>query len=243
VSAPVPYRTTIRHSRTERAHHAFRYRHVMWLVDLDDIPPPRRLARWLPRFVASDHFGDPHAPIRTNVERYLAGNDIDLDGGRILMLTNPRSLGYAFNPLTVFWCYAANGTLRTIVAEVHNTFGERHCYLVEPGADGRRDVEKELYVSPFFAVDGTYDMRFGEPGDEIRIAITLRRGPQSEPVFTATLDGRRGRTPRSFALAALRHPCSSMRVTALIHWQALQLWLRRIPIAPRPIAPRQEHVS
>ncbi len=243
MSPPVPYRTTIRHARTERVRHAFRYRHVMWLVDLDELPSPhRRLGRWLPRFLARDHFGDPADTLRTNVERYLAGNGIELHGGRILMLTNPRSLGYVFNPITVFWCYGTDGDLRTIVAEVHNTFGERHCYLVDPESDGRA-VEKDFYVSPFLSVDGTYDMRFGEPGDDVRIAITLRRGPGGDPAFAATLDGRRGKVPRSFELAALRHPAASLRVIALIHWQALRLWLRRLPVVTRPPATRQEHVS
>jgi uncharacterized protein len=243
VSAPVPYRTTIRHSRTERVHHAFRYRHLMWLVDLDHVPEPHRhLGSWLPQFLTRDHFGDPRGTLRTNVEQYLAGNGIELDGGRILMLTNPRSLGYAFNPITVFWCYASDGSLRTIIAEVHNTFGERHCYLVDPEANAA-NVDKDFYVSPFFPVDGTYDMRFGQPEDEVHIAITLRRGPTNAPVFTATLHGRRGRTPRSFELAALRHPAASVRVIALIHWQAIQLWFRRLPIVSRPLATRQEHVS
>jgi DUF1365 family protein len=216
----------------------------MWLVDLDDVPtPPRRLGRLAPQFATRDHFGDPDASIRANVERYLAAGEVELVGGRILMLTNPRSLGYVFNPLTAYWCYGAEGDLAAVVAEVHNTFGERHCYLVRPDARGRSEVEKNFYVSPFFTVDGTYDMRFGEPGDEVRISITLHRGATNQPVFTATLDGRRGSAPRSFVLAALRHPWSSVRVTALIHWQALRLWVRRLPIITRPLATRQEHVS
>ena len=130
---PVPYRTMIRHTRTQAVRHDFRYRHVMWLVDLAAVPdPPRPFRRWLPQFAARDHLGDPGASIRENVDRFLADHGIDLSGGRVLMLTNPRTMGYVFNPITVYWCYEPDDSVRAVIAEVHNTFGDRHCYLVEP---------------------------------------------------------------------------------------------------------------
>lgn len=234
MSPPVPYRTTIRHARTERTPHRFHYQHVMWLVDLADMPsPPRRGRRFLPHFAARDHVGDPAASIRSNVDAYLTEHGIDLAGGRILMLTNPRALGYAFNPITVFWCYGRDGRLRTVVAEVHNTFGQRTCYLVDGGRPMHEGIDKALYVSPFFEIDGTYDMRFSEPDEQLDIAIIYRRGIPSVPAFTATLHGTRGPVPRSFTWAALRRPWSSYRVIGLIHWQALQLWRKRIPVVPR----------
>ena len=104
------YRTRIRHGRVERVRHGFEYRHVMWLVDVDDLPvAPRGLGAFV-SFRACDHFGDADASIRANVDRYLAAEGIDPVGGRVLLLTNPRSFGYTFNPLSVFWCYGATET-------------------------------------------------------------------------------------------------------------------------------------
>ncbi len=185
------YRTRIRHGRVERVRHGFEYRHVMWLVDVDDLPvAPRGLGVFV-SFRACDHFGDADASIRANVDRYLAAQGIDPAGGRVLLLTNPRSFGYTFNPLSVFWCYGASGDLNGIVAEVHNTYGERHCYFVRPDERGHTEVDKAFYVSPFFEVDGRYDMRIGEPGDNLDVAITLRRGADDHAAFTATLQGQR----------------------------------------------------
>ena len=239
MSPPIPYRSTIRHVRIEGVDRRFSYRHVLWLVDLDDVPTLSngRLRRaLLPHFAARDHFGDPGASLRSNVEQYLTERGIDLDGGKVLMLANPRSFGYAFNPLTVYWCYRRDETLACVIAEVQNTYGGRHCYLVLPDADGHSQADKEFYVSPFLAVDGSYDMRFGEPGEELDIAITLRRGSPSEAVFRASLRGTRLPQPRSFLAAALRRPGSSWRVIALIRWQGLRIWARRVPIVPRPVS-------
>ena len=232
VTAATLYRTTIRHARTETVDHRFTYRQAMWLVDLDHLPTVPAWLRPLLRFDAADHLGDPERSIRHNVDAFLADHTIDLDGGRILMLANPRSLGHAFNPLSVYWCYRPDGVLACIVAEVHNTHGEHHSYLLHPDASGTSRVAKEFYVSPFFAVDGAYDVRCTEPGDEVRVSITLRRGPSLGPVFTATLTGRADQPVGSVAAAALRHPWSSRRVSALIRWEGLRLWLRRLPVVP-----------
>ncbi len=234
----VLYRTVIEHGRTEQITHGFRYRHVMWLVDVDALPQLPRGLRWLATFAARDHLGDPARTIRANVDGYLAEQGVDLERGRVLMLTNARSLGYTFNPLTVFWCYGPDDTLRCIVAEVHNTYGERHCYLLRPDPDGRAETAKEFYVSPFFAVDGSYEMQFSAPGDELDVAITLRRGPDRRPVFRATLTGRRDPAADGSVLgAALRHPFAGRRVMALIKFQGLRLWLRRLPLVARPPRP------
>jgi DUF1365 family protein len=234
VTAATLYRTQISHARSEGAEHGFTYRHVMWLVDLDDLPSVPRLLRPLLRFDACDHLGDPDASIRRNVEAFLTTHGIDLGGGRIRMLANPRSLGHAFNPLTVYWCDRADGTPACIVAEVHNTRGDRHSYLLRPDAAGRSTVAKKLWVSPFFAVDGAYDIRCSAPGDHLQMSIVLRRGTVPRPVFAATLTGYAERPAPSVAAAAFRHPWSSWRVSALIHWQGLRLWLRRLPVVPRP---------
>ena len=95
-------------------------------------------------------------------------------------------------------------------------------------------------MSPFFDVDGRYDMRLGEPGEELDLAITLRRGADEHPAFTATLQGRRVPGPvRSVVGAALRHPFGGLRVIVRIRLQGIRLWLRRVPIVPRPVRPQE----
>ncbi len=109
----------------------------MWLVDLDELAElDRRLwafghdRRALTTIRARDHLGDPSRSIKANLLAYLAEHGVDLEGGRVSLLTNARVLGYVFNPLSVYYCHAAGGELRCVVAEVHNTYGERHCYLL-----------------------------------------------------------------------------------------------------------------
>ena len=141
--------------------HAFRHRVYQWLVDLDDVPRQPWYLRAFARFSSADHLGDPGLPIKRNVENYLARSGIRLGaGGRVLMLANARVLGHVFDPLSVFWCYAADGVLICVVAEVHNTYGERHAYLLRPDGAGAAVTDKAFYVSPFFDVSGSYALRF-----------------------------------------------------------------------------------
>ncbi len=240
---PRLYRTRVAHGRTERVQHGFAYRHATWLVDLDAVPALSRPLRWLARFDARDHLGAPDATLRANVDSYLATEGVDLDGGRVLMLATPRSFGHAFNPLTVFWCHDRTGALVCVVAEVHNTYGERHCYLLRPDATGRAAADKAFYVSPFFAVDGRYEMTFTDPSvvDELRVAITLRR--DERVVFRASMEGHPDPASPSFLAGALRHPATGRRALALIRLQGIRLWLKHLPVSPRPVAPVQEGVT
>jgi len=224
VSGPVVYECTVRHTRSSPVRHSFAYRTHQWLVDLDRLPSRRLLAS----FEARDHFGDPHSTIRANVDDYLLQHGIELAGGHVLMLANARSLGYVFNPLTVFWCHRPDGTLAATIAEVHNTFGERHCYLLHPDERGRALTDKEFYVSPFLTVNGRYRLTLPIPGERLSLAITLEQ-PGTRP-FVATLTGRR-RAPTLRTL--LRDPLVTYAVTARIWWQGVRLYLRGLPVVPR----------
>src|SRR6185312_640447 len=126
VVRPARYRTRITHGRTERVGYGFAYGHPMWLVDLDAVPVLPRGLRILGSFDAVDHLGDAASSLRANVDTFLGLHGLDVAGGQVLMLANARSFGYAFNPLSVFWCYDRGGALVAVVAEVHNTYGERH---------------------------------------------------------------------------------------------------------------------
>lgn len=131
---PALYPCTITHVRTAPLRHTLRHRTYMWLVDPDHPPelpfPLRPLARFDPR----DHFTGEQPTIRAGLDAFLATHGVHLDGGPVVMLTHARVLGYVFNPLTLYWCHDRDGTPRCVVAEVHNTYGERHCYLLRPDA-------------------------------------------------------------------------------------------------------------
>lgn len=233
--APTPalYDAVVVHSRRERIRRTFTHRLYLWLVDLDALP---RLPRWLApfaRFDARDHLGDPDRSIRANLDSWLAGEGVDLRGGRVLMLTSARSLGYVFNPITIYWCYRPDGTLECVVTEVHNTYGARHCYLLRLDQHHRGQVDKRFYVSPFLAVDGSYRMRIGDPGPVLSVSIALRRGEHT--AMAVGLRGvRRTAGPGQLVRLLLRQPLGSYRVSALIRRHGIGLWLRRIPIVPRP---------
>ncbi len=213
------YDVEIAHVRVDPTRHDVRHRSYLWFVDLDELPASGVLARFEVR--------------RAEIDDYLAGHGIELDGGRITMLGHARSLGYVFNPLTLFWCHDPSGTLVCVVAEVHNTYGQRHRYLLQPDDAGRAETAKEFYVSPFYPVDGSYRMRVPEPGAELSVTITLHR--LDERPFTATVRGvRRPATRRSLLGLVLRHPFETWRIRALITVHGIALWRAGLPVQARP---------
>jgi uncharacterized protein len=242
VVSATTYRTVVTHARQAPLRNRFRYRTGGWLVDLDRVPTLPRGLRWLASFEAKDHVGKPAESLRDNLNALLAAGGIDLTGGRILMLANARAFGHAFNPISVHWCYAADDALVAVIAEVHNTYGDRHAYLLRPDADGRVDelLDKAMYVSPFNPVDGQYRIAVSPPAERVSVSVTLLRADQ--PAFVATLQGTR-RPPRAVLMAALETAATSARVSALIRYQGVRLYLRGLRIEPRPIHPSQEATS
>jgi DUF1365 family protein len=236
------YRTVVTHARQAPLRNRFRYRTGAWLVDLDRVPTLARGLRWLASFDAKDHIGKPSESLRDNLNALLAENDIDISGGRILMLANARAFGRAFNPISIHWAYSADDVLVAVIAEVHNTYGDRHAYLLRPDADGRVDevLDKAMYVSPFNAVDGQYRIAVSPPDERVSVSVTLMRTGQ--PAFVATLQGTR-RAPRHVLMAALETATTSARVSTLIRYQGVRLYLRGLRIEPRPIHPSQEATS
>ena len=149
------------------------------------------------------------------------------------MLANARSLGYVFNPITLYWCSLPDGRTECVVAEVHNTYRQRHCYLLWPDSTGRAETSKQFYVSPFLAIGGGYVMRVSRPGHDLAVNVSLRQDGQT--VFAVGLRGtRHPATPRTVAKTLLRHPLGSYRISALIRAHGIRLWLRRVPVHPRP---------
>lgn len=236
------YRTSISHVRQSPLKNRFTYRSYSWFVDVDQLPRLPLPLRPLAVFRAGDHLGDPDATIRSNVERFLRTKGIEPDGGPIHMLASARVFGYVFNPLTLFWCYRTTGELECVVAEVHNTYGERHCYLLRTDRAGRASVPKAFYVSPFNDVDGRYRMKLPAPGERLAVYIVLER--EGSRPFVATMDGRRRpATPWNILAAAIAVPAAPLLVSALIRVQGITLWARRLPVVNRPHHSPQEAVQ
>jgi predicted NAD/FAD-binding protein/DUF1365 family protein len=237
--APTPriYATEIKHARVEPVRNLFRYRTHTWLVDLDELPrytgALAPLLRRLAAFESRDHVGDPGRSLRANIDAFLAEHGVDLQGGRIQMLAHPRTLGYVFNPISVFWCHRPDHELAAVVVEVHNTYGGRHAYLVRPDEHGRSRIGKELYVSPFNDTSGGYHVAVPTPGDTVTVGVTLHR--EGRPPFTATLTGTAGpATPRAVLSTSLRTPMAPLLGMVRIKYQGIKLWLRGLEVQPRP---------
>ena len=240
---PALYRTRITHLRRAPVHHYFEHHSYSWYVDVDQLP---RLPRWLrpfARFDARDHFdGEPNDSLRQRIDAFLAGRDIDLRGGTITALLQARVLGYVFNPLSVYWCHDAAGVLRHVVAEVHNTYGGRHAYLLPPDTDRPAMVRKKLYVSPFNDVVGYYLVRAPRPEAELDVTISLHR--ENQPAFIATLRGVRRRASIGEILRLqLVAPLAPLMWALGIRVQGTTLWLRGVPVVPRVEAAVCERVK
>ncbi len=211
----VIYECRVTHVRAHPVRNTFSYPACLWLVDVADLP-----CLWpLASFPAADHAGEPGLPLRQHLDRLLAGQGVDLRGGRIMMLGAARALGYGFSPLTVYWCHRPSGALECVIAEVHNTYQQLHRYLVRPDHRGRADVAKQFYVSPYYPVDGHYRMSLPLPAERLALQVTLHR-PDGH-VFAASLRGwARPCGPSSVVRALARHPLPTLSVSARIRWQA-----------------------
>jgi uncharacterized protein len=192
----------------------------------------------------SDHGGPPHQGTGAKwVRDVLAAHALPVTG-RIEILAQPRILGHVFNPVSFWLCHDDAGVLRVVIAEVTNTYGDRHSYLchhndLRPITKGETmQAKKLMHVSPFQPVEGGYTFRFDITPESIGIWIDYARGNGG---LIATLTGdRKPLTNASILRAAVRRPLGSRRVLALIHWQALKLWWKGVPFRSRPKAPASE---
>ncbi|SDX30584.1 DUF1365 domain-containing protein [Roseicitreum antarcticum] len=191
----------------------------------------------------SDHGGDRGAGRGAPwVREVLAAHGLThATDGQLLLLAQPRVLGHVFNPVSFWLCHDTGGALRAVIAEVNNTFGDRHSYLchhddLRPiGPQDRLGAAKVFHVSPFQPVAGDYTFRFDITAD--RVGIWIEYG-QDAGGLIATLTGKRvALTNGGLLFALLRRPFGSRRVLGLIHWQALKLWWRGAKYHPRPEPP------
>jgi DUF1365 family protein len=233
------YEGVVRHLRVEPVEHRFERPVSMVLLDLsevdevvDEVPVWSR-GRWAPaQFRRGDYFdgteGDLADGVRDLVEARLGRRPT----GRVRMLTQLRAWGWLFNPLTVYWLDDDQDELDAVVLEVTNTpWHERHWYVVDGSGSGR--FGKQLHVSPFLPMDLDYRLTAPPPGPHVDVRLEVLRAARL--VFDADLRLRRVElTPASAALALIRHPLATWRVSLAIRVEALRLWLRRVPVHRHP---------
>lgn len=202
---------------------------------------PRNRWGWL-SFFDRDH-GDGSPDALAWVDRLLCEHGVLDATGEVWLQTYPRVLGYAFKPVSFWYCHRADGELAAVVAEVNNTFGERHCYLLSGSGDrdgvawGRTlQARKVFHVSPFCDVQGHYEFRFMRTDD--RIVARVDHADEQGPLLHTSVSGRLSALSVASARRALwRMPLMTLGVVARIHWQALQLWIKRVPFFRKPEPP------
>ena len=256
IPGPGLYAGTLRHRRFAPSAHGFTYGLFMAWLDIDRIPETMCQSRWTSHnrfnwasFDDRDHLGDPTLPLRERLTRDAQAQDVALPDGPIYLLTHLRYLGYCFNPISFYFCYHRSGDLGVVLAEVNSTFGEqRNYWLTErnrlPSSRARRHrCAKTMHVSPFMDMDLDYEFVLTEPGDTLMAHMaTIDRAPAAtaSPLFDATLTlAHRPWTPRAVRAVLLRHPWMTAKVIVAIHWQALRLLLKRVPVFTHPARVRR----
>ena len=234
---------TVRHLRLRPTTHSFDYPSYFLLLPLRSLraqpdPALARNCRGLLAFHDRDH-GDGRADCLAWLDEQLAREGIHDADGEIWLHAFPRVLGYAFKPVSFWYCQRRDGSLAAIVAEVNNTFGERHCYLLcgpELGWGREQRAEKVFHVSPFCAVAGEYRFRFAR--SESRIVARIEHHDADGPLLLTSVSGAFAPATRARQSAAFfGQPLMTLGVIARIHWQALRLWAKRVPLLSKPVAP------
>jgi len=235
------YECSVMHHRFAPKVHHFQHDIFMFYLDLDELDLVAKQIslfgynRWnLYSFRDADHEPAGQNPLKERITEFLRRNGIDLGPfGRVMLLTLPRIFGYVFNPISIYYCFEAQGAPVCTVAEVGNTFREMKLFLLrredlEAGATFKKIVPKQFYVSPFSELDLSFDFKLKIPGDRLDIKIDDLDG--TEKVLISTLTGRRAElSNRNLAWFTIKYPLVTLKVIFLIHWHALRLWLKRVP--------------
>ncbi len=237
------YTGSIMHRRLRPRMHRFRYRAWWLMVDVAELPELCKRTRLLAhnRFsmfsIHDRDYGTGPGNLFRDISARLSRAGVEVGKGRVYLLTTPRILGYAFNPLSVYICASPDGTITAVVYEVHNTYSERHSYVLPARGSGsgiiRQAVCKAFYVSPFMPMQMHYAFRLRAPGERITLGITASAG--EAPVLHASLEGqRRPLNDAQLLRIFVAQPLATLKVIAAIHWEALRLWLKGLRIVARP---------
>jgi uncharacterized protein len=243
-SAPLIGTGVVRHQRLRPVAHAFEYPTYFLMLPMRALraQPCAALARnrfGLLSFHDRDH-GDGGADALAWLEALLQREGIAGADGEVWLHTYPRVAGYAFKPVSFWYCHRTDGALAAVVVEVNNTFGERHCYLLsgpELGFGREMTASKVFHVSPFCSVEGRYRFRFMRTAD--RTVARVDHDDETGPLLLTSVSGRLQPLSAASARAAFfGMPMMTLGVIARIHWQALQLWLKRVPFFRKPAPPQ-----
>jgi uncharacterized protein len=243
------YRGHVMHARLRPFRHRFAYSVFSMLVDLEELPALDKRAKLfgynrarLFSFDDRDHGARDGGPTLAWVRARLDEAGLGASGAKIYAHCFPRILGYAFNPITVYFCHRADGAIGAILYEVKNTFGDQHGYLIavdparEAGAPIVQRAEKNFHVSPFIGMRATYRFRVDEPED--RFAILIRQSvPEGELLVATHVAERAPFSDSELAKAFFAYPLLTLKVILGIHWEALKLWLKGAKYHPRPAPP------
>ena len=218
------------HQRRKPLKHGLKFTNYMWFVDLRE--PQRKL---LPK----DHFGGQAQSMLSAVENFVTSRGEIIDAtDKLFAIASARTNGYVFNPLSVYWCIKSDGSTRWAILEIHNTYGERHAHLLHPDEKGNAVVDKEFYVSPFFTIEGEYKTRTFF--DEKHIVLSVNLYQNSAQVFSASFTGELMEASiKNRVTAYLRTPFATLQAMVRIRAHGIWLWIRKLPVIPRPNHPKQ----
>jgi uncharacterized protein len=241
---PAIYVGRLRHRRFQPKHHEFTYPIFMVCLDVDRIREMMSISaltgynRWnWASFFDEDHFGNPALTLRNRLALDAQAYLTSLPKGKVFLLTHLRYLGYNFNPVSFFFCKNPGGRTECIVAEVNNTFGETHNYWLSRCEGNGNSVQyrfqKEFHVSPFMEMNQQYDWTFASSGDSL--IIQTNSFENGEHIFDATLKLEPREWNRKNLHAVLRsYPWMTLKVITAIHWHAVWLWLKNVPVVHHP---------
>lgn len=241
------YIGTVMHRRVRPRKHKLSYRVFSMLIDLDEADAlDKEISGFghnrfsIFSFYDHDHGPGHNAPLKPWVESELTKAGIETGGGPVRLLCYPRILGYVFNPLSVYFCYRRDGSLAAVLHQVTNTFHQRHSYLfpVDATADEleRHTCAKEMYVSPFIDMGMTYKFRIKQPCDEI--AVSIQETDAAGTLLFASFAGRKKPFSSSEILSLFfSYPLMTLKIMGGIHWEALRLWIKGVPLVHRPAPP------
>ena len=243
MSASALYVGRVGHTRLRPFRHSFEYRMYTMLIDLDEVELVGQRLRLFSHnrfnlFGLSDrdHGARDGSSLRSWIDGHLAEAGIDLAGGSVRLLAFPRVLGYTFDPLTIWYCFHADGTLRAILHEVKNTFGEQHGYLVPIDGDLRHSFDKEFFVSPFMDMQARYDFAMNVPERHLSVGITMH-DDEGEMLRASMRATRLELSDRNLLRLFFTHPLLTLKIITAIHWQGFRLWRKGAPYRRRPNPP------
>jgi DUF1365 family protein len=218
------------HQRRKPFKHNLKFINYMWFVDLKQ--PQEKL---LPK----DHFGGEAQSILDAVIAFATSRGGVVEpNDNFYGIASARTNGYVFNPLSVYWCIKDSGEVKWAILEIHNTYGDRHAHLLYPDQKGSALIDKEFYVSPFFTIDGEYKTRTFF--DEKHIVLSVNLYQNNAQVFSASFTGELLEASiKNRLLAYLRTPFATLQAMARIRAHGIWLWIRRLPVIPRPKHPKQ----